>query len=88
VPRNRDQPSPVDELIRSTVERELIKTSTYLWADQMDQLEDLKGVHRRAGRRSVSAADLIRTALEVASSHPDEWERAVVASQPVPVDRQ
>lgn len=54
-----------------------VKTSTYLRPEQAELLDRLRSAHRAAGRRTVSAADLIRAALDVAERHGDEWEEVV-----------
>jgi hypothetical protein len=56
---------------------EYVKTSTYLRPDQIALLDELRSAHRRAGRRSVSASDLFRTAIDLAERHRDEWGQLV-----------
>ena len=54
-----------------------VKTSTYLRPEQAQLLDERRAAHRAAGRRTVSAADLIRAALDVAALHEDEWSEIV-----------
>lgn len=54
-----------------------VKTSAYVRPDQMTLLDDLRAKHRSEGRRTVSASDLIRTALDLAARHSGEWGELV-----------
>ena len=54
-----------------------VKTSAYLRPDQLQRLDELRAAHRAAGRRTVSASDLIRAAIELAGKHEAEWEQIV-----------
>jgi hypothetical protein len=56
---------------------EHIKTSYYLRPDQMDLLDARRAELRRAGVRSVNASMLMRTALDLAARHVDEWTELV-----------
>jgi hypothetical protein len=76
VPRN-DDARGVDALIRSTERVEYVKTSAYLRPDQMELLDGRRAGHRAAGRRTVSASDLVRTALDLAAKHQEEWDALV-----------
>lgn len=55
-----------------------VRVGMYLRDEQIALLDRLRGEHRAAGRRTISASDLARAALDVAERHPDEWEKAVV----------
>lgn len=57
-----------------------IKTSVYLRPDQIALLDARRAAHRAAGRRTVSASDLMRAAIDLALSYDDEWD-AVVAEE-------
>jgi hypothetical protein len=57
-----------------------VKSSAYLRPDQLVFLDEQRAAHRAAGRRTVSASDLIRGALDLAKQYPVEWEQ-IVAEQ-------
>lgn len=54
------------------------KTSVYLRPDQIAMLDARRAAHRAAGQRTTSASDLMRTALDLAEKHRDEWNELVV----------
>lgn len=54
-----------------------IKTSAYLRPEQLTMLDGRRAGHRAAGRRTVSASDLIRAALDLAARHEEEWDELV-----------
>lgn len=54
-----------------------VKTSAYIRPEQVTMLDERRAGHRQAGRRTVSASDLIRTALDLAAQHADEWDELV-----------
>jgi len=51
-----------------------VKTSAYVRPDQIELLDTLRASHRKAGRRTTSASDLIRAALDLAEHHQEEWD--------------
>lgn len=56
----------------------LVRVGMYLRDDQAAVLDRLRTEHRAAGRRAVSASDIVRAALDVAGEHPAEWMTAIV----------
>lgn len=57
-----------------------VKTSVYLRPDQIELLDSLRAAFRKAGHRTTSASDLMRTALDLAGRYEDEWAELVEAA--------
>lgn len=80
--RNADtQHRGTDALIRDTTpEPAQQRLTAYVRPDQVDVLDQLRAAHRKAGRRTVTASVLVRTALDLAKQHPDEWDEYVAGA--------
>lgn len=59
---------------------ELVKTSVYLRPEQMEWLDKMRSAYRKAGKRTTTASDLIREAIDLAREHEAELDAAIMES--------
>ena len=79
-PRGTDVLIPPTEPASAPSEPAYQKTSVYLRPDQIEWLDTMRAAYRKAGKRTTSASDLMRAAIDLASEHEAELDYAIMES--------
>lgn len=76
--RGTDVLIPPQEPVSAPPAPEHQKTSVYLRPDQIEWLDALRAAYRKAGKRTTTASDLMRHALDLARQHEAELDVLVM----------